>query len=90
MDLRLLGTLHRVCGSDAHRPPSHISKTVLSTVHVGGPGSFLKYPANFAGASGMAGMGGIVQHLPGDGAADFRILRAFDFQQGVSGVLVNE
>ena len=29
-------TLRRDCGSDAHRPPSHISKIVLSTVHVGG------------------------------------------------------
>ena len=29
-------TLRWDCGSDAHRPPSHSSKTVLSTVHVGG------------------------------------------------------
>ena len=38
-----------------------------------------KYSANVAGAPGMAGVGGIVQHLADDGAADFRILRAFDF-----------
>ena len=38
----------------------------------------------------MAGVGGIVRNFPDDGAADFRILRPFDFRQGGDCVLVNE
>ena len=39
MELRLIGSARAPMEpyGNPHRPPSHISKTVLSTVHVGGP-----------------------------------------------------
>ena len=41
MELRLIGSARAPMEpyGNPHRPPSHISKTVLSTVHVGGASS---------------------------------------------------